>query len=666
MRHDTQRFRWWLFGFTALVGLGGAAALRPAWAQDAPPLPQAGDPPARVGRLAQLSGTVGFRAAASDDFSPAALNYPVTTGNQVQVARPGHAELDVDADRFALPGGSEMQVTRLDDSTMAATLDSGEVCFVLAPVPPGQSYSVQTPRGLVQVAAGGRYAVVAGDTAHPTLVTVAEGAATVTAGSATLAVAAGQAASLTGRTADQAQGTVGPAAADQCLTDLTAPPAAQVVGPPPPPAVLQMTGGTALAGYGAWQPEPEYGSVWFPRVAADWVPYRHGHWAFVVPWGWTWVDDAPWGFAPFHYGRWAEFHGRWGWTPGERRGVPVYAPALVTFFGLGVAGASVGWVPLAPREPYYPWYHASGTYVREINVRHVTDTTVIERNYTSNTYNNIVVNHYANAAGATSVPAGALARSQPVAPLIQRVTPQQLAAARPVVGRQAEPGVAGPAAAAAFRLPVPERPAPAAHRASVAPQEVIPPQQRQALPTVHEGTRPPPAEAVTPHEVRPPATAAMPHEVRPPVAGATPREVRPPVAATTPHEVRPPVAAATPREVRPPVAGAMPHEVRPPVAGATPHEVRPPVAGVTPHEVRPPVAAAAPREVGPHAAQASLPLVHPGAPPVARAAQPPRPPEVSERRPPPAPPRLAEHAAEAPVHRAPPHPEGERKLPPPS
>ena len=20
--------------------------------------------------------------------------------------------------------------------------------------------------------------------------------------------------------------------------------------------------------------------------------------------GWTWVDDAPWGWAPYHYGRW--------------------------------------------------------------------------------------------------------------------------------------------------------------------------------------------------------------------------------------------------------------------------------------------------------------------------------------------------------------------------
>ena len=27
-------------------------------------------------------------------------------------------------------------------------------------------------------------------------------------------------------------------------------------------------------------------------------------WVWLRPWGWTWVDDAPWGFAPFHYGRW--------------------------------------------------------------------------------------------------------------------------------------------------------------------------------------------------------------------------------------------------------------------------------------------------------------------------------------------------------------------------
>src|SRR5256885_3839541 len=43
----------------------------------------------------------------------------------------------------------------------------------------------------------------------------------------------------------------------------------------------------------------------------------------------SWVDDAPWGFAPFHYGRWTIVGGSWGWVPGPIRVRPWYAPALV-------------------------------------------------------------------------------------------------------------------------------------------------------------------------------------------------------------------------------------------------------------------------------------------------------------------------------------------------
>ena len=70
-----------------------------------------------------------------------------------------------------------------------------------------------------------------------------------------------------------------------------------------------------------------------PRCAVDWAPYSHGHWGWVQPWGWTWVDDAPWGFAPFHYGRWVYVRDRWCWTPGACVARPVYAPALVAWVG---------------------------------------------------------------------------------------------------------------------------------------------------------------------------------------------------------------------------------------------------------------------------------------------------------------------------------------------
>src|SRR4029077_1919031 len=86
------------------------------------------------------------------------------------------------------------------------------------------------------------------------------------------------------------------------------------------------------------------------------------------PWGWTWVDYAPWGWAPCHYGRWVFANGFWGWAPGPLIHRPVFAPALVGFFGFGVGGVSVsvgigpsvGWVPLGWGEPCFPWWGGFG------------------------------------------------------------------------------------------------------------------------------------------------------------------------------------------------------------------------------------------------------------------------------------------------------------------
>jgi hypothetical protein len=153
----------------------------------------------------------------------------------------------------------------------------------------------------------------------------------------------------------------------------------------------EMTGASELDQYGQWVPEPTYGAVWYPQaVPADWAPYRYGHWAYVAPWGWTWVDQQPWGFAPFHYGRWVRIHDRWGWCPGARVHRPVYAPALVVFASSGhgailVASGrrppTVGWVPLGPREVYRPYYRHSPQYVRAVNITnvHVTNITVINK-----------------------------------------------------------------------------------------------------------------------------------------------------------------------------------------------------------------------------------------------------------------------------------------------
>jgi hypothetical protein len=127
---------------------------------------------------------------------------------------------------------------------------------------------------------------------------------------------------------------------------------------------------------GTWADDATYGPVWYPQVAsADWAPYRYGHWESIAPWGWTWVDDAPWGFAPFHYGRWVEIGSRWAWVPGPLGRHPVYAPALVAF--VGSSNSDIGWYPLAPGEVWRPYFDASPAYVRNANRYLVTDS----RNY---------------------------------------------------------------------------------------------------------------------------------------------------------------------------------------------------------------------------------------------------------------------------------------------
>jgi len=97
----------------------------------------------------------------------------------------------------------------------------------------------------------------------------------------------------------------------------------------------------ALQPYGLWVTTDVYGFVWVPAgVSADWRPYSNGYWTY-TDYGWTWVDYAEWGWAPFHYGRWAHDHRYgWVWVPDT-----VWGPAWVAWrLGDGV----IGWAPLPP------------------------------------------------------------------------------------------------------------------------------------------------------------------------------------------------------------------------------------------------------------------------------------------------------------------------------
>ena len=476
-------------------------------------------PPGRVGRLAHDSGSVAFHTADQTTWSPAILNYPITTGNALWTEQSAEAVVEISGNRLAMDGATEFDVATLDDHALVASTPQGEVYLSLRSVPNGDSYTIQTPRGAVQITAVGRYEIIAGDTDHPTLVTVVEGAAQITGANLALQVNAGQMASIDGSTGFQ--GVVGPMRPDAFLTKMLAqerPAARSAVAVPA--VVAQMTGCEDLDQYGAWSDTPQNGAVWYPRVDSGWVPYRHGRWSYVAPWGWTWVDDAPWGFAPFHYGRWIQTDERWGWVPADP-GVaayprPVYAPALVSWVDIGAAAAigvaagallgdrSVGWVPLGPNEPYYPPYSHALNYVRTMNapnIRNVNQVITVNT-VTIGSNNRTVVQNFVNRGGATIVPAAVMARSAPIAAAAHPLAPEQFTqfhaqfvppvrpnattiGVTPGVARQfnfaapAGPNAAGPAINPAAFRPVPRGGAPgfvpALRPANVAGAPVPPP-----------------------------------------------------------------------------------------------------------------------------------------------------------------------------------------------
>ncbi|WP_428376710.1 DUF6600 domain-containing protein [Lichenicoccus sp.] len=369
--------------FRLVAMLAAASLLASPLGLAAPARAQAaGDPPGRVGRLARLDGTVSTHGPDATQWTPAVLNFPFTSGDSLWTEPQAQAEIEIDSSAMTLAASTEFDLATLDDRTFTGSAPQGAVFLDLRDIGPGETWTLDTPRGAVQIAAAGQYEILAGDANTPTRVVIAQGAAQFTSGSLVLRGGARQ--MLVASGTDSLQGDVeAQPAPDAFLASMLA--RDNTTAPPVPQAALGMSGADQLGAYGSWQQNPQYGETWYPQVDPGWAPYSDGSWSYVEPWGWTWVDAEPWGFAPFHYGRWFQSDGRWGWTPGADRAPgygPTYAPALVDFVAVGaVAGIAagvlaaslrsgrgdVGWVPLGPHEAFRPGYRASAAYLGRLD-----------------------------------------------------------------------------------------------------------------------------------------------------------------------------------------------------------------------------------------------------------------------------------------------------------
>ena len=481
------------------------------------------DPPSRIARIAYISGSVSLQPAGTQDWVAAPLNRPLSTGDTLWAADDGRTELQLDGSALRLTNSSELGIVNLNNDVTQVQLSSGTLILRVRRLDGNETYEVDTPNLAFSVLRAGVYRISVDPAGNTTSILVHDGEGEATGAGAAYTVEPGSydVFSGTDQLTAESEPTQPPDEFDAWSAERDGrwehARSVQYVSP-------DVIGYEDLDDHGDWQTSADYGPVWYPReVAPGWAPYQAGHWAYIAPWGYTWVDDQPWGFAPFHYGRWIWGGGRWGWIParprppqGEGWVRPVYAPALVAWVG---AGAGVAWFALGPREVYVPSYPVSQNYVRNINVSNTTiNKTVINNVYNTTIINNKTVNvTYINrtAPGAvTATTAAAFTTAQPVARNLVKLDQREIE--RSSIRAQAPAEVPTKQAVLGSGRPASARPPAAVQARTVVARTAPPPAaipfERREEAIKNNGGRPLSAQQV--HEIVPAAVPARAAPIR--------------------------------------------------------------------------------------------------------------------------------------------------------
>jgi len=334
-------------------------------------------------RIQKVDGQVllnnsGANTAPTDqNWLAATVNQPFTVGDRIYTRDNSHASLAFTGRNFArLNPNTSLDILSLADQRTQLALRDGSAVFDVGYLQPGDLFEVATPYGAVDLQQPGLYDI--GINNGNVLVSVLSGLAQVVGLGGSGQISKGEMLTLLGQTAsdvvlsqidrrnagylvDDYYAYQYPRYYDGRYRDYDA-----YVSDPYYFDPYRRTssyqyvnsyipGISDLDYYGDWRNVNGYGNVWCPRVDSSWAPYQDGYWLTDYPYGPTWVSQEPWGYAPYHYGRWAYVGNQWYWVPDNVNTYPSYSPALVAF--LPFAQNDIGWVPLAPGDPYAPRYY---------------------------------------------------------------------------------------------------------------------------------------------------------------------------------------------------------------------------------------------------------------------------------------------------------------------
>ncbi len=351
--------------FPALLALLLAGAVPPLIAQT---VNDDADGPGRgVARLSLMNGEVSVRRGDSGDWVAAAINAPLMTEDRVFSGPRSRAEVQLDYyHRIRLAEDTEVRLSDIENGRYLLQLARGTATFSALKGGDAQ-VEISTPAAAVRPVAYGSYRITVGPDGTAEI-TVRSGEVEIYTPSGTQRLKSGRTMLVrNGENGEPVFQMVAAIGKDDWDRFNDARDKELRRGLETYRYVSRdIYGAEDLYGNGDWVEVAPYGRVWRPYVAIGWAPYRYGRWSWVDYYGWSWVSYDPWGWAPYHYGRWFNHGGRWCWYPGAYIGARHYwSPGLVAWFGWGSGGIGIGfgggwghmgWVPLAPYDPFHRWW----------------------------------------------------------------------------------------------------------------------------------------------------------------------------------------------------------------------------------------------------------------------------------------------------------------------
>jgi len=348
--------RIWFIPLLLLLALSGTATLAAdddeAWAPTPP-------------RLSFVDGEVSYSRQGAEDWARARPNLALAEGDALYTGKDANFELQFGSRSFVrADANTQLSLLNQEERFIQFKLTSGRVSFDMRSLAVGDTVEVSTPNAVFNIDHPGYYRVeVNGRDTHfitrrggEATVTTADGRSLSVYTSEDIVVTEGYPVNVAtyAAPAPDAWDRWNEARSDRIGESISA----RYLPP-------DVYGVEELDHYGHWRVVPDYGAVWIPYgISADWAPYSTGSWVWDPYYEWTWIDDAPWGWAPFHYGRWVSIDGFWAWAPGPVVRRPVYSPALVAFMirdhdvsvriSIGLPG--LWWVALSWGEPVLPWW----------------------------------------------------------------------------------------------------------------------------------------------------------------------------------------------------------------------------------------------------------------------------------------------------------------------